>query len=100
MIKRLFVPEILFPVGILVVVFLGAALIAQLLKWKDKKDANGELNYGKIPSWVIAIVAIVVVVVIMLVVLKPTLTVGSIVGGVIVAIYIIYRLEKDHRNEE
>ena len=58
------------------------------------------INYGKIPSWVIAIVAIVVVVGIMLVVLKPTLTVGSIVGGVIVAIYIIYRLEKDHRNKQ
>ena len=46
MIKRLFVPEILFPVGILVVVFLGIALISQLLKWKDKKDANRELNYS------------------------------------------------------
>ena len=98
MIKRLLVPEILFPIVLLVVLFLVVSIIWRLLKWKANKDANGELNYSKIPDWLIAIVAIVVVVVIVLVVLKPTLTVGSLIGGVICAIYIIYRLEKNNKN--
>ena len=94
-------PAILLPVlGLVGIILFGAGLIA-LLKWKDQKDANGEIDYNKIlPDWLMVIVAIVVVVAVVLVSLKLTLIVGSLVGGELVAVYLIHRLEKGNKDSD
>ncbi|MCI8833246.1 MAG: hypothetical protein HFJ19_03495 [Clostridia bacterium] len=101
MIKRLLTTDILLPsLGLLGVILFGVVLIT-LLKLKDKKEANGEIDYSKIPKWFIVVVtSISVIVFVVFVFLKSTLTLGSLVGGVILAIYIIYRLEKSNKDKE
>lgn len=89
-------PAILLPVLGLGGILLFGSGLKFLLNQKDRLDQEGAIDYGKIPDWLMVIVAIVVVVVIVLVVLKPTLTVGSLVGGVMVAICIIGYLKKNN----
>lgn len=59
-------PAILFPVlGCGGIIILGAGLCA-LLKWKDRLDKEGKIDYGKIPDWAIIVVIVIIVIVVIL----------------------------------
>lgn len=72
-------------------------IIIWLLKGKDKKEKHPKM-YDKIPTGAI-LVAIVVLAIVVVKLVAPTLTSFSLVGGIILAIFLGYRITKDVKKD-